>query len=241
MPIVIGIVVLFMIGVAMQVFDAVGGWPGVFLIVGGIAGGGWALTSALNRREAIKSLREKPARVTALVERASALAATKPEILLGESSRNSTRDGRHFSGTPSTRVAKNSPTPAMPSISLVAKRARTKRAPGSMDCTRRALNSKPRTTHSRLLPRHTAACSARSVTGSWTSPTSPLCTSIGAATRRTGHYTAPCSTTWQSWARPPRQRSKRLRKRPTKPDARVERRNERPATVLDCTPNEDTT
>ena len=77
MHIVIGIVVLFMIGFAMQVFDAVGGWPGVFLIVGGIAAGGWALTSALNRRDAIKRLREKPARVTAL-------AATKPEILLGE-------------------------------------------------------------------------------------------------------------------------------------------------------------
>ena len=49
-----------MIGVAMKIFDAVGGWPGVFLIIGSIVGGGYALVTASNRREAIKELREKP-------------------------------------------------------------------------------------------------------------------------------------------------------------------------------------
>ena len=68
MHIVIGIVVLFMIGVAIQVFDAVGGWLGVFLIVGGIAGGVWAISHMLNRQEPIRQLREKPPRIAALVE-----------------------------------------------------------------------------------------------------------------------------------------------------------------------------
>ena len=84
MHIVIGIVVLFMIGVAMQVFDAVGGWPGVFLIVGVIAGGVWGISHLLARQEAIKQLRENPPRIATLVEHASALAATKPELVFGE-------------------------------------------------------------------------------------------------------------------------------------------------------------
>ena len=73
-----------MIGVAMKVFDAVGGWPGVFLIVAGLVGGGYALATALKRSDEIKALRAKPDRVSLLLEPAEALSAADPKALLGD-------------------------------------------------------------------------------------------------------------------------------------------------------------
>ena len=84
MPIFVGIVVIFMVGVAMKVFDAVGGWPGVFLIVGGLVGGGYALAIALKRSDEIKALKAKPDRVSSLLEPAKALSAADPEALFSD-------------------------------------------------------------------------------------------------------------------------------------------------------------
>ena len=82
MPIIVGIIVIFMIGVVMKVFDAVGGWPGVFLIVAGLVGGGYALAIALKRSDEIKALKAKPDRVSSLLKPAEALSAADPEALL---------------------------------------------------------------------------------------------------------------------------------------------------------------
>ena len=84
MPLFVGIVVIFMVGVAMKIFDAVGGWPGVFLIVGGLVGGGYALAVALKRSDEIKALKAIPDRVSSLLGPAKALSTTDPEALLGD-------------------------------------------------------------------------------------------------------------------------------------------------------------
>ena len=82
MPIIFGIIVFVVIGVAMKVFDAVGGWPGVVVIVGVLVGGGYALATALKRSDEIKALKAKPDRVSSLLKPAEALSAAAPEALL---------------------------------------------------------------------------------------------------------------------------------------------------------------
>ena len=76
MNLIIGIVILFIIGLAMTAFEAVGGWPGVFLILTIIVVGVFLITNAMNRNEAIRALRAKPGRVSALTEEAGELVDT---------------------------------------------------------------------------------------------------------------------------------------------------------------------
>ena len=64
MPIIVGIVVIFVATMVGKAFDAVGGWPGVLLIGGAIIGGLWGFIHLRDRQEAIRPLREKPTRTT---------------------------------------------------------------------------------------------------------------------------------------------------------------------------------
>ena len=84
MPIIVGIVVIFVATMVGKAFDAVGGWPGVLLIAGAIVAGFWGLIYLRDRQEAIRQLRQKPPRIAKLTEQARALAATPREFLLHE-------------------------------------------------------------------------------------------------------------------------------------------------------------
>ena len=82
MQIILGIIAIVIIGVAMRIFDAIGGWPGVFLIAGAVIGGVIALKVVLARAAAIKVLRAMPAEVDALMANARTLSSVDPVAFL---------------------------------------------------------------------------------------------------------------------------------------------------------------
>ena len=82
MQLILGIIAITIIGIAMQIFDAVGGWPGVFLIVGAVVGGGIGLNVLVARNAAIKDLRAMPAEVEALLSHARTLSSADPAAFL---------------------------------------------------------------------------------------------------------------------------------------------------------------
>lgn len=81
MNILIGIVIIVIAGIAVSVFEAVGGWPGVFAIIGAIALGKVVISTMVKRSRTAAELRRIPSEIDTIGRTTNRILDTIPESL----------------------------------------------------------------------------------------------------------------------------------------------------------------